>query len=174
MSSTIFNLKELEEKRMVSITEEEAEEKELKLSREAFIKKIENTDNTLFAIFLIKFHNVEEKIIKEGKDSFPKFHLGISAFSNTVGFNNDELKKICLLKQEYKKLGSFENDYFKANDYDSSTPAILFTDLFIEEKLMLGFEQLGFTVDRDSYFKYVAKTKDDEYYRPFKISLQIK
>lgn len=78
------------------------------------------------------------------------------------------------MKHEYKDLGFFKNDFIESNNYNSSTPGVLFTDTFIKDKLIDGFEQLGFKVDKESYFNFIPKTKIDEHNRPFKISLELR
>lgn len=171
MSANNFSIEELQSKRLENLQKVEEENNLLVQSQESFINKIKDMDNKLFALFLVKYHKVEKSIIENGYYKFPKFHLGICHFSNTSQFD-EELVEVCRLKYEFKKLGSFKNDLFTSNDYDSNTPGIDFSDKFIKEKLIDGFEQLGFIVDKELYFNFVPNESRDEYYRPFKISIK--
>lgn len=171
MSANNFSIEELQSKRLENLQKVKEEGNLLVQSQELFMDKIKSMDNKLFALFLVKYHKVEKEIVEQGYYQFPKFHLGICHFSNSVNFE-EELKEVCHLKYEFKELGSFKNDLFIANDYDSNSPGVEFTDEFIKDKLIDGFEQLGFIVDKEHYFNFVPNESRDEYYRPFKISIK--
>lgn len=93
MSLNVLNKKKLQEQRESNIKKEDWDNKVLSEARDLFSDKIKSMDNKFFALFLIKHHKVEPEIIKQGNYCFPRFHLGISAFSNSINFNNEELKK---------------------------------------------------------------------------------